>query len=216
MGPIVYPQTSRTTGLRQLTSHKSDDLSEELIGTTEGLTLWTICCISRFRYNRVQLYIRENTNENRWDWSWNKEKNAFQELCYCSFDKLSSFRLVLKAVLLKYNLYIVKYYVYWTVLHFDSWITIDQLDVTCFIISLFTVQHVSSVSTSIFRSLRHIVILFRVLYCFGSMCVGVTVWFGWGGVVSLCRLKHCFILYRDTTPSQPNHTLTPTHIEPEQ
>jgi hypothetical protein len=22
------------------------------------------------------------------------------------------------------------------------------------------------------------------------MCVGVTVWFGWGGVVSLCRLKH--------------------------
>ena len=35
--------------------------------------------------------------------------------------------------------------------------------------------------------------LFRVLYCSGSMCVGVTVWFGWGGVVSLCRLKHCFI-----------------------
>ena len=25
--------------------------------------------------------------------------------------------------------------------------------------------------------------LFHVLYCFGSMCVGVTVWFGWGGVV---------------------------------
>jgi len=23
-------------------------------------------------------------------------------------------------------------------------------------------------------------------------CVGVTVWFGWGGVVSLCSLKHCF------------------------
>ena len=28
-----------------------------------------------------------------------------------------------------------------------------------------------------------------MLYCSGSMCVGVTVWFGWGGVVSLCRLK---------------------------
>ena len=27
------------------------------------------------------------------------------------------------------------------------------------------------------------------LYCSGSMCVGVTVWFGWGGVVSLCRLQ---------------------------
>ena len=67
---------------------------------------------------------------------------------------------------------------------------IDQLDVTCFIISVFTAQHVSNVSTSIFRSLRIIVHLFHVLYCSGSMCVGVTVWFGWGGVVSLCRLKH--------------------------
>ena len=61
-------------------------------------------------------------------------------------------------------------YVYWTVHHVDSWIKIDQLDVTCFIISLFTAQHVSNVSTSIFRSLRLVV----------------------------------------------NHTVTPTHIEPEQ
>ena len=35
-----------------------------------------------------------------------------------------------------------------------GWIKTDQLDVTCFIISLFTAQHVSNVSTSIFRSLR--------------------------------------------------------------
>ena len=54
----------------------------------------------------------------------------------------------------------------------------------------FTAQHVSNVSASIFKSLRLIVDLFHVLYCSGSMCVGVTVWFGWGGVVSLCRLKH--------------------------
>ena len=26
--------------------------------------------------------------------------------------------------------------------------------------------------------------LFHVLYCFGVMRVGVTVWFGWGGVAS--------------------------------
>ena len=39
----------------------------------------------------------------------------------------------------------------------DRWIKIDQLDVTCFIISLFTAQHVSNVSTSIFRSMRLIV-----------------------------------------------------------
>ena len=31
--------------------------------------------------------------------------------------------------------------------------------------------------------------LFHGLYCSGSMCVGVTVWFGWGGVVSGYRLK---------------------------
>ena len=32
--------------------------------------------------------------------------------------------------------------------------------------------------------------LFHGLYCSGSMCVGVTLWFGWDGVVTLCRLKH--------------------------
>ena len=32
--------------------------------------------------------------------------------------------------------------------------------------------------------------LFHGLYCPGSMCVGVMLWFGWGGVVSGCRLKH--------------------------
>ena len=40
------------------------------------------------------------------------------------------------------------FYVYWTVHHLDSWIKRDQLDVTCFIISLFTAQHVSDVNTS--------------------------------------------------------------------
>jgi len=30
--------------------------------------------------------------------------------------------------------------------------------------------------------------LFHGLYCSGTMCVGVTLWFGWGGVVSGCRL----------------------------
>ena len=47
-----------------------------------------------------------------------------------------------------------KSYVYWTVHHLDIRIKIDQLHVTCFIISLFNAQHVSNVSTSILRSLR--------------------------------------------------------------
>ena len=37
--------------------------------------------------------------------------------------------------------------------------------------------------------------LFHGLYCSGSMCVGVTLWFGWGGVVSVCRIKHSFSLH---------------------
>jgi len=32
--------------------------------------------------------------------------------------------------------------------------------------------------------------LFHGLCCSGSMCVGVTLWFGWGGVVSGCRIPH--------------------------
>jgi len=35
----------------------------------------------------------------------------------------------------------------------------------------------------------------------GSMYVGVTLRCGYGGVVSVCRLKHyCFSLHTDTTP----------------
>ena len=60
--------------------------------------------------------------------------------------------------------------------------------------TLFTAQRVLNVSTSIFRNLRLTVDLFHGLYCSGSLCVGVTVWFGWGGVVSLCRLKHYLLL----------------------
>ena len=43
--------------------------------------------------------------------------------------------------------------------------------------------------------------LFRGFYCSGSMCVGVTVWFGWGGVVSLCRPKPASGYH--TTPVKP-------------
>ena len=32
--------------------------------------------------------------------------------------------------------------------------------------------------------------LFHGLCCSGSMCVGVTLWFGCGDVVSVCRLRH--------------------------
>jgi len=43
--------------------------------------------------------------------------------------------------------------------------------------------------------------LFHGLYGSGSMCVGVTLWFGWGGVVSGCRLKLASGYH--TTPAKP-------------
>ena len=46
--------------------------------------------------------------------------------------------------------------------------------------------------------------LFHGLYCSGSLCVVVTLWFGCGGVVSVCRLRH----YTTTAKPQRN---TNTH-----
>ena len=70
-------------------------------------------------------------------------------------------------------------YVYWTVHHLDSWIKRDQLDFTCFLfhylmLNMFRMLiHPSSGACDLF------VELFHGLYCSGSMCVGVTLWFGW-------------------------------------
>jgi len=51
--------------------------------------------------------------------------------------------------------------------------------------------------------------LFHGLYCSGSMCVGVTLWFGWGSVVSVCRLK-LVSLYSTIKmiPHHPSQTTT--------
>jgi len=73
--------------------------------------------------------------------------------------------------------------------HLDSWVKRDQLEATCFIITLFSAQHVSDVNTFILRNLR----LIRWVTSWvlsGSMCVGVTLQCGYGGVISVCSLKH--------------------------
>jgi len=65
-----------------------------------------------------------------------------------------------------------------------TWIKRDQLDVTCFIISLFNVRLVSDVNTSILRSLRLIcwVISCVVLLWFDMCWCYVVVWLGWCGI----------------------------------
>jgi len=48
--------------------------------------------------------------------------------------------------------------------------------------------------------------LFHGLYSSGSMCVGVTLWYGCGGVVSVCRLKHyCLDSSASTCIRIPHH-----------
>ena len=55
----------------------------------------------------------------------------------------------------------------------------------CIMLNMFRMLiHPSSGACDLFVELVH------GLYCSGSMCVGVTLWFGCGGVVSVCRLKH--------------------------
>ena len=80
--------------------------------------------------------------------------------------------------------HVCKSYVYWTVHHLNSWVKRDQLDVTCFIISLFNAQHVSDVNTPIVSSLRLIcwVISWVVLIWFDVCWCYVVVWLWWCGI----------------------------------
>jgi hypothetical protein len=100
----------------------------------------------------------------------NSLPSQINELCY----NRNKFKRSLKNFLYFHSFYALDEYFSSNKI-LNNWIKIDQLDVTCFIISLFTAKHFSIVSTSIFRSFRIIVDLFHVLYCPGSMCVGVTV-----------------------------------------
>ena len=91
----------------------------------------------------------------------------------------------------------------------DIWVKRDQLDATCFIITLFSAQHVSDVNTSILRSLR-LIRWITSLVVSGSMCVGVTLQCAYGGVVSVCRLKLQPAYGYHTTTAKPQRN-TNTH-----
>ena len=54
-----------------------------------------------------------------------------------------------------------------------------------------TTLHVSGVTAPIFRSIKNCT---SGTGHTGSMCVGVTLWYSCGGVVSVCRLKHYTVL----------------------
>jgi hypothetical protein len=68
--------------------------------------------------------------------------------------------------------------------------------------------HPSSGACDLFVELFHVLYWFDVCWCNGV--VGVV----WCGVVWYPDAG--FSLHPDTTPPQPNHTVTPTHIVPEQ
>jgi len=48
--------------------------------------------------------------------------------------------------------------------------------------------------------------LFHGLYCSGSMCFGVTLWFGCDGVVSVCRLQPAYEYHSNPTTPKLQHT----------
>ena len=62
--------------------------------------------------------------------------------------------------------------------------------------------HPSSGACDLFDALLH------GLYCSGSLYVGVTLWFGWGGVVSVCRLKHQHTSYQNNTTHEITHQIS--------
>jgi len=104
-------------------------------------------------------------------------------------------------ILQKANELARKSYVYWTVHHLDSWIKRDQLDVTCFFISLFNAQNVSDVNTSILRSLRLIcwVISWVVLLWFDACWCYVVVWLWWCGILMQTTTQHQHTLNQSNT-----------------
>jgi len=95
----------------------------------------------------------------------------------------------------------------------QTWVKRDQLVATCFITTLFSAQYVSDVNTSILRSLR----LIRWVTSWvvsGSMCVGVTLWFGCGCVVSVCRLQPAYGYHTTIATLQRNTNTHRTRYNP--
>jgi len=99
-------------------------------------------------------------------------------------------------------------YVYWTVHRCDSWRIGNQLDATCYYVlfHFFYAQHVSGINASIIRSLRFFYCITTLSCVLVSMCVGVSVWLGSGGIRVVLQTAI-------RIPPQPSHTETPTHIE---
>ena len=98
------------------------------------------------------------------------------------------------------------------VVHSTRWCTSsvkrNQLDTTCFIITLFRAQHVSDVNTSIVRSLRLIRSYFMGCIWFGVCWRSISVWLWWCGIrmqaealfwwCGICMQSEA--LHTDTTP----------------
>ena len=91
----------------------------------------------------------------------------------------------------------------------------NQLDATCFIITLFSAQHVSDVNTSILRSLRLIRSYFMDCIWFGVCWRSVSVW------LSVCSLKHdcssasdCIQIPHHHSHTETERQHTPNQIQP--
>ena len=82
----------------------------------------------------------------------------------------------------------VQFNVYWTMHHCNSWRIKDQLDVTCYFISLlmYSTQHVSDINISIIRGLRLCCWITTSVVLFSVRCV-LEIWCGWVWVVPVLQ-----------------------------
>ena len=85
-------------------------------------------------------------------------------------------------------------YVYWTMHHLDSRIKINQLDVTCFIISLFTAQQVSKLVQPSSGACDLLWIYF--MCCIALVQCVLVLRCGSAGVVLLSYFMDCIALVR--------------------
>ena len=97
---------------------------------------------------------------------------------------------------------------------FSCWLKRNQLDATCFIITLFSAQHVSDVNTSILRSLRLIRSYFMDCIWFGVCWRSVSVWLWWCGICMQSQALQT--AYCIQIPHQNSHTETERQHTPNQ
>jgi len=97
-------------------------------------------------------------------------------------------------------------YVYWTVHHFYSCRLKDQLDVTCYFISLLMYPTCFGHRYIHHQELLTILLNYHIgRFVLGSLCVGDLVWMGWSGIGVVSIYSKLTALNLQHTSNQEQH-----------